>query len=262
MTQELKQHELSCRHHATNSERITKELTDQSKKLDWSGIEFQVAADANIISNFERNNNVSVNVFGYEEVIFPIYMSKRQDVNASGGRRSIANFRWRYKKHYCQIKNFNRLMTTRTEQNHNSMHYCRRCLTGYTRIESLTKHTEYCSQENAQRIVLPEPGTMLSFKHYFKSMRVPFIVYADFESFIKPIGSCQPNPAVSYTKQYQKHTPSSFCYYIKCFDDDVYSQYPVTYTAENEDDDVAQKFIDYLVENIKQIYNEFKFPKR
>src|ERR1043165_3232286 len=103
--------------------------------------------------------------------------------------------------------------------------------------------------------------TMLSFKHYFKSMRVPFVVYADFESFIKPIDTCQPDPRTSFTNKFQKHTPSSFCYYIKCFDDNVYSQDPITCTAESEDDDIAQLFIDSLIENIKRIYNRFKFPK-
>jgi hypothetical protein len=93
-------------------------------------------------------------------------------------------------------------------------------------------------------------------------MRVPFVVYADFESFIKPIDTCQPNPDSSYTKQYQKHIPSSFCYHIKCFDDEIYSQEPVTFTAESEDDDVAQIFFDTLENNIKEIYNKFKFPKR
>src|ERR1043165_4887301 len=34
------------------------------------------------------------------------------------------------------------------------------------------------------------------------------------------------------------------------------------FTAEGEDDDVPQIFIDTLIGNIKQIYNEFKFPKR
>ena len=34
------------------------------------------------------------------------------------------------------------------------------------------------------------------------------------------------------------------------------------YTAHSEDDDVAQKFIDMLEEDIKQIFEEhFRFPK-
>ena len=77
-------------------------------------------------------------------------------------------------------------------------------------------------------------------------MRVPFVVFADFESFIKPIDTCQPNPKGSYTNKYQKHTPSSFYYYVKCFDNPVYSQEPVAYTAESEDNDVVQIFADLL----------------
>ena len=70
-------------------------------------------------------------------------------------------------------------------------------------------------------------------------MRVPFIIYADFESFIKPMDTCQPNPENSYTTKYQKHKPSSFCYYVKCFDDKIYSQEPVVFTAESDDDDFS-----------------------
>src|SRR6218665_2880327 len=58
------------------------------------------------------------------------------------------------------------------------------------------------------------------------------------------------------------NTPSSFCYYVKCFDDSLYQQDPVTYTANSEDDDVARVFVDSLQDTIKQIYNQFKFPKQ
>ena len=90
------------------------------------------------------------------------------------------------------------------------MHYCRRCLNGFTSKDALSNHNEYCSKHDVQKIVMPDPGTMLKFKNYYRSMRVPFVIYADFESFIKPIDTCQPNPSGSYTDQYQKHIPSSF----------------------------------------------------
>ena len=58
---------------------------------------------------------------------------------------------------------------------------------------------------------------------------------------------------------YQKHTPSSFCYYIKCYGDNVYTKDPVTYTAKTNDEDVAQKFIEMLEEDVKKIY---KIPEK
>ena len=90
---------------------------------------------------------------------------------------------------------------------------------------------------------------MLKCKQYHRSEKVPFIIYADFDSYIKPMHSCDPNPGSSYTKQYQKHKPSSFCYYIKCFDDGVYVPKLVSYTGK----DAAQKFVDMLGEDIKRI---------
>ena len=92
-------------------------------------------------------------------------------------------------------------------------------------------------------------------------MRVPFIVYADFESFTPQLPTCQPNPDNSCTKQYQKHIPSRFCYHIKSFDDTLYFQEPVTFVKEVNVDDVAQIFIDTLEKNIADIYKKFKFPK-
>ena len=82
-----------------------------------------------------------------------------------------------------------------------------------------------------------------------------------FESFTPQLSTFQPNPDKSYTKQYQKHTPSGFCYHIKCFDDTLYSQHPDTFVKEFNDDDVAQIFIDTLEKSIKEIYKQFKFPK-
>ena len=93
------------------------------------------------------------------------------------------------------------------------------------------------------------------------SVRVPFIVYADFESFSPQLSTCQPNPDKSYTMTNKKHIPSGFCYHIKCFDDTLSSQEPVTFVKEHNNDDVAQIFIDTLEKNIKDIYKKFKFPK-
>ena len=115
----------------------------------------------------------------------------------------------------------------------------------------MIKHQEYCNEHEAVKIELPEEGTMLKFKNYHRSEKVPFIADADFESYNKPMQSCEQNPESSYTKQYQKHKPSSFCYYIKCFDDEIYEQKLVNYTGE----DAAQKFVEMLEEDIKIIAN-------
>ena len=49
----------------------------------------------------------------------------------------------------------------------------------------------------------------------------------------------------------------SYSYYIKCFDDTIYQLEPVTYVAQNEKDDVGQRFVESLEKQIKIIYNRF-----
>ena len=58
-----------------NSERITKELKEQSERLDWSGLKFPV--DLKQIIIFEKlNPQISINVFGFEGVVYPLQLSK------------------------------------------------------------------------------------------------------------------------------------------------------------------------------------------
>jgi hypothetical protein len=68
-------------------------------------------------------------------------------------------------------------------------------------------------------------------------------------------------PDESSTTQYQKHNPSGFCYYIKCFDDSIYKPKLVHYTQQYEGEDITKKFADLLEEETRDIYNKFKFKK-
>ena len=130
-------------------------------------------------------------------------------------------------------------------------YFCTRCFNPFGSQEVLFKHLEYYKEYNEVKINMPKEGTILKFKNYDRKERVPFIVYADFECFIKPIQTCEPNPKSSYTKQYQKHEPTSFRYYINCFDDKVYEPKLESYTGQ----DAAQKFVEMLEKDIREITN-------
>ena len=238
-------------------QRITKDLREQSNEFDWKDIKFPVSLKD--IDKFECHNpTMSINVFGYETEISPLRISKHER-EKSINMLLISDGT---KQHYCWIKSMSRLLSSQTTNKHQKRHYCLRCLNGFPSDESLKTHKESCNSREAVKVELPDSGTFIGFKNYNMSMRVPFIVYADFESFTYQIDTCQPNPANSYTNQYQKHTPSGFCYYIKCYDDEVYIQEPVLYVKQSEDDDVAQIFVSMLEKDIKEIYKQFKFPKR
>ena len=60
------------------------------------------------------------------------------------------------------------------------------CFSGYNSEESISKHQLYCFTHKSARIDLLVEGVKIQFSNYNRSMRVPFVIYADFESFIKP----------------------------------------------------------------------------
>ena len=82
----------------------------------------------------------------------------------------------------------------------------------------------------------------------------PFIVIADFESFIIPKSGCKPNDSKSYSVKYQEHKPCGFCYYIIS---DVKDFEPVLYRAKSDDEDVSEVFCKMLVKDLRKIYKIF-----
>ena len=63
-----------------NPNRLTKELVEQSKSFNWEGIKFPV--DLKQIKIFEKNNpSISINVFGYEDEVYPLKISKEKKNN-------------------------------------------------------------------------------------------------------------------------------------------------------------------------------------
>jgi hypothetical protein len=62
-----------------NPHRITKELREQSKKYDWSGISFPTKVKDIHIWEKNNNNKFSINVFGYDEDTKKVYNIKMCD---------------------------------------------------------------------------------------------------------------------------------------------------------------------------------------
>ena len=131
-------------------------------------------------------------------------------------------------------------------------------MNSFSSKESLKKHEEYCGQHENVKIELPVENPNLEFQNFNRSLMVPFMVYADFECIVKPIRTCEPNSGKSYPIEYQRHKPISFCYLIKCFDETVFPQKKVEYTAKSEEEDVAQKFVKYLERDIRKIHKRFR----
>ncbi len=106
------------------------------------------------------------------------------------------------------------------------------------------------SPHGPQKLSFPksEDKQWVYFNQVRKQLPVPFVVYADLESFVKPIDTCDPDPTKSSTIKYQKHEPSGFSYMIKCTEDKL-SKPAQVYRGPN----VIDNFFESLLKEEQQI---------
>ena len=237
-------------------ERNDSRLSDLKKyefSLNTKGITFPMKVKD--ITKFENLNPdiPGINVFSNDGMtIYPLREVKKDCKNTI----DLFLYEEDGKFHYSLIKNFSRLIrsqiTSRTDE---PIQICKRCFCHFTKPELLDKHIKYCSSNKTAFVKMPKPKTFLHFKNYDRQLPIPFVVYADFECFTKPMNSCSPNPKDSYNYNYQKHEPSGFCFYAKGIAGKRIK--PIIYTKTSEDEDVAKIFVKKLTELTKGIYEDF-----
>ena len=153
------------------------------------------------MEKFERQNNVSINVFGFEDgEVFPLYLTKLQNGCKEVDLLYLSDDE---NQHYCWIKNLNKFLR-QTKKSH-AHFYCRRCLHGFIKKETLESHLPYCNQFDFQKVEFPkEEKSVLEFTNFFKQIRIAFTIYADFETLNKPIDTCSPDPSTLSTSNIVK----------------------------------------------------------
>ena len=243
-----------------NETRLT-DIRKYENDLKFKGIDFPVKLKD--IPKFENQNPhlPGRNVFSVSDnnKIYPLRLSQK------GCQKSIDLFLFSKEEnhHYCLIKNFSRLTRSQiTSHSSSKLHICKKCLTHFSKLNLFEKHITYCSQNETVAVKMPTKTTILNFQNHFKKLPIPFVVYADFECFTKPINSCQPNPNHSFTQEYQKHEPSGYCLYLKGLDGINLNFKPIVNTKKIEDEDISEKFIKHLKIITHSIYLKYyKNPK-
>ena len=244
-------------------ERIDNDLKSKEDILNMKGIQYPVSFQG--INRFEHlNPEISISVLGYneEEKVYPLKVSKY-----TGCEHDIVLLliKDEEKSHYCLVKNISALLSSQINNNEHKRYFCLNCINSFNSLDSLVKHKEYCYNNESVKISMPPPNTFLRFKNFRYSEKAPFAIYADFESLIKPIDNCDPDPTRSYTKKYQKHEPISFCYYIKCFNDSLCKeifnndtkrkQLRYYVKTKPEDPNATDVFIKWLEDDVKFLAN-------
>ena len=176
-----------------------------------------------VTEKIEVQNNISVNVFGYEDkLVFPIYISNKNFDDSIDLLLLLED----NKSHYVYIKDFNTFMFHKTK-NKNKKWFGKSCLQCFSSEKIQIKHREDCLSINGVQSVKVEEGIIKS-EDNFKQLPAPFKIYADFECNLKNIeiyeGTC--------TKKYHHHIPCNLAYKIVCVDD-RFSKPIVIYRGKN-----------------------------
>jgi hypothetical protein len=189
----------------------TSKYTEYIENYNWEDIQFPTAI--NNISKFEKNNNVSINVYTIDKYnnIIPIKFCKiilEKHINLLLIKTLDENY------HYCWIKDFDKL-TNKQNSNHKCKTYtCFRCQHHCTSQTILDKHNEWCSKitdSKDGKIEMPKEGSFMEFKNYYNKFKAPFVIYGDFEAILPNSIGVNRSPKLT---QNQNHKPCGFCLYV------------------------------------------------
>ena len=233
-----------------NANRVTK-YQPYEHELNMAGVSYPTPLHD--ISKIEKNNNLSINVIGYDATdgLYPLRITrdiKERHVN-------LLLITEEDKSHYCLIRNFSALMSQRVNWQ-KKQYFCYNCLHAFTKQSLLDAHMPLCYKQRAQKIVFPDKEKTVKFKNIKNQLRVPFIIYADFECYTEKIANPANNPNHTNTTAYQHHKPSGFSYIVVSAKNE-YTRAPIVYRGQN----VVDAFFDNLISEEKRILEILKNPK-
>ena len=156
-----------------NLQRI-EDLKEHVDELNWEGIKFPTPCSERMYKRFERNNNMSLVVFGHE--VIKVNMEKKIRiislyVPTERHEKVVRLFFYKNEEgesHYCTIAKVSGLVS-RQIRSHNKgrgAFICDYCLNHFGTQCLLDKHEESCSKYKAVKTEYPKPGeNILKFKN-------------------------------------------------------------------------------------------------
>jgi hypothetical protein len=175
--------------------------------------------------------------------ISPLHLSKHRDRQHHVNLLLIQD--QNLNTHYLYVTDLSRLVAGRTKHDPKT-HVCEFCLHCFARQEALDRHRPECSLHPAQTITYPQKPweKEVKFRAFEKQETLPFCIYLDFESFLKPCVDERP----TQTKDQNIHIPSGVC----CYRTSKYPEYatpPFLYSGER----VLERLFEHLEDEERQI---------
>ena len=188
-------------------------------QYNWKGLEFPVSIKN--IDEFERNNpGIAVKVFSSNQKNQNIYTARRSECNVKCNKQvNLLMVMSGEKRHYTTIKSISRLLSKINGKNQHTYRYCMNCLIGFRKASARDKHYEYCSSNGHVKVDMPTEKEKICNGQY--QFMLPFMLYADFESILRPVDEWYMNRMnrinaerkgkASYAEKINTHVPSGWC---------------------------------------------------
>ncbi|KAL9953875.1 hypothetical protein ACROYT_G041348 [Oculina patagonica] len=138
-----------------------------------------------------QNKNLAINVFGWEDNCVIVHRISEKERKIP--RICLILIESGLIQHYCFVKKVSALLYDQNKHQHKK-HFCMMCLTGFSTAHLLENHEKHCNGVNGRptRIEMPKNGeNTLSFQNYHKQMKVPYVIYADFEALVRKMQRCE-----------------------------------------------------------------------
>ena len=118
--------------------------------------------------------------------------------------------------HYLLVKNLSGLLRGITS-NHNKDFYCLNCFHSYRTKNKLEAHKKICENHDYCHVEMPtKDNNIIKYNQGEKSIKLPFIIYADLECLLEKMDACYNNPKESSTTEINKHAPSGYSLFTHC----------------------------------------------
>ena len=206
---------------ALNFDKIRKNPQKISKikpfidQYNWKDIDFP--ATSKDWKKFELNNEIALNILYVPHNTRKIHVAYKSKHNLTRENQIILLMISNGEKwHYLVVKNLSGLLR-RITSNHKEGFYCLNCFCVYSTKNKLEAHKKICENHDYCHVEMPtKDNNTIKYNQGEKSMKLPFVVYADLECLLEKIITCQNNPNESSTAEINKHTPSGYSLFTHC----------------------------------------------
>ena len=100
---------------------------------------------------------------------------------------------------------------------HKKDFYCLNCFRSYRTRNKLEVHKKICENHDYCNVEMPtKDNNIIKYNQGEKSIKLPFVVYADLECLLEKMNTCQNNPNESSTTEVNKHVPSGYSLFTHC----------------------------------------------